>query len=83
MSTEGRVFGRVATSLWVLRLALRSAPGLTITMAVCTLLAGAGYMLEDQYERISTWMNPLSTGIFVICIVAYVTRVVRQGHQHG
>lgn len=49
----------------------------------CTLLAGAGYMLEDQYERISTWMNPLSTGIFVICIVAYVTRVVRQGHQHG
>lgn len=49
----------------------------------CTLLAGAGYLLEDKYERISTWMNPLSTGIFVLCIVAYVTRVVRQGHQHG
>jgi membrane protein DedA with SNARE-associated domain len=49
----------------------------------CTLLAGAGYLLEDQYERLSTWMNPLSTGIFVLCIVAYVARVVRQGHQHG
>lgn len=49
----------------------------------CTLLAGAGYLLEDQYERLSAWMNPLSTGIFVLCIVAYVMRVVRQGHQHG
>lgn len=49
----------------------------------CTLLAGAGYLLEDQYERLSAWMNPLSTGIFVLCIVAYVARVVRQGHQHG
>jgi ATP-binding cassette subfamily B protein len=33
--------GRIAASAWVLRLALRAAPGLTITIALCTLAAGA------------------------------------------
>lgn len=32
--------GRVAASMWVLRLAARSAPGLVLTMAICTLAAG-------------------------------------------
>jgi membrane protein DedA with SNARE-associated domain len=42
-----------------------------------SLLTLAGYLLESQYERISKWLNPVSTGIFVVIAVWYVVRVVR------
>ncbi|MCD6076201.1 MAG: associated Golgi protein [Ramlibacter sp.] len=42
-----------------------------------TLLTLAGYLLESQYERISKWLNPVSTGIFVVIAVWYLVRVVR------
>lgn len=41
----------------------------------------AGYLLESQYERLSKWLNPVSTGIFVIIAIVYVVRVVR--HPSG
>lgn len=40
-------------------------------------LTAAGYLLESQYERLSQWLNPVSTGIFVIIAIVYVVRVVR------
>jgi membrane protein DedA with SNARE-associated domain len=42
-----------------------------------SLLTLAGYLLESQYERISKWLNPVSTGIFVVIAVWYLVRVVR------
>jgi membrane protein DedA with SNARE-associated domain len=45
------------------------------------LLTLAGYLLESQYERIEKWINPVSTGIFVIIAAWYIVRVVR--HPSG
>ena len=52
--------------------------GSALWTAVLTL---AGYLLESQYERIEKWLNPVSTGIFVIIAIWYVVRVVR--HPSG
>lgn len=41
------------------------------------LLTLAGYLLESQYERLSQWLNPVSTIIFALIAVVYVVRVVR------
>ena len=46
------------------------------------LLTLAGYLLESQYERISKWLNPVSTVIFAAIAIAYVVRVVRHP-RHG
>lgn len=45
------------------------------------LLTLAGYLLESQYEKISGWMNPVSTGIFAVIAIVYVVRIVR--HPKG
>lgn len=42
-----------------------------------SVLTAAGYLLESQYERISSWLNPVSTGIFAIVALWYVVRVIR------
>lgn len=42
-----------------------------------SLLTLAGYLLESQYERIAKWLNPVSTGIFVIIAIWYIVRVLR------
>lgn len=41
----------------------------------------AGFLLESQYERLSKWLNPVSTGIFVVIAIVYLVRVVR--HPKG
>ena len=46
-----------------------------------SLLTLAGYLLESQYERISRWLNPVSTAIFAIIAIWYIVRVVR--HPSG
>lgn len=43
----------------------------------------AGYLLESQYERLSTWLNPVSTGVFVVIAIVYVVRVVRHPRRSG
>ncbi|HVE55072.1 MAG TPA: DedA family protein [Ramlibacter sp.] len=48
-----------------------------------SLLTLAGYLLESQYERIEKWLNPVSTGIFVIIAVWYVVRVIRHPSADG
>jgi membrane protein DedA with SNARE-associated domain len=42
-----------------------------------SLLTLAGYLLESQYERIGKWLNPVSTGIFLVIAAWYVVRVIR------
>tara|TARA_R110002012_G_scaffold322103_1_gene555686 strand:+ start:27225 stop:27842 length:618 start_codon:yes stop_codon:yes gene_type:complete len=58
----------------------------TLGSAVWTgLLAGAGYLLESQYEKVASWMNPVSTAVIVGLIGIYLYRVVRQlskGHDN-
>jgi membrane protein DedA with SNARE-associated domain len=41
------------------------------------LLAGAGYLLEDQYERVEGWLNPVTTGVVVLIVGLYLFRLVR------
>ena len=40
-------------------------------------LAGAGYLLESQYERVSEWLNPVSNVVIAGLVVWYLYRVVR------
>ena len=38
-------------------------------------LAAAGYLLEDRYEEVAAWLNPVADGIFGAIAVAYCYRV--------
>lgn len=40
-------------------------------------LAMAGYLLEDRYEQVEHWIDPLSTAVVVSIIVIYIYRVIR------
>ncbi|MCB5175158.1 DedA family protein [Microvirga lenta] len=42
-----------------------------------TLLAGAGYLLQSQYQLVSEWVNPVSNVIVAALVVWYIYRVVR------
>ena len=39
-------------------------------------LAGCGYLLEGQYEKVSGWVNPVSNVIFGVIVVWYLYRVI-------
>ncbi|EYD71029.1 DedA family protein [Limimaricola hongkongensis] len=40
-------------------------------------LFGAGYLLESQYERVQSWLNPVTNGIIVAIVGLYLWRVFR------
>jgi membrane protein DedA with SNARE-associated domain len=40
-------------------------------------LLTAGYLLQSQYERVQTWLNPVTNLILGAVLAAYVYRVVR------
>ncbi|APX89076.1 alkaline phosphatase [Brevirhabdus pacifica] len=40
-------------------------------------LAAAGYLLESQYDKVASWVNPVSTAILVGAIAWYVFRVIK------
>jgi membrane protein DedA with SNARE-associated domain len=42
------------------------------------LLAGAGFLLQSQYERVADWIDPVSTGVVVVLVGIYVYRLIRQ-----
>ncbi len=42
------------------------------------LLALAGYLLESQYEKVSQYMDPISTGVVVLMVLYYLYRLIRQ-----
>jgi membrane protein DedA with SNARE-associated domain len=41
------------------------------------LLAGAGYLLQSQYERVSEWLNPVSNAVLAVLVLWYLYRVIR------
>jgi membrane protein DedA with SNARE-associated domain len=41
------------------------------------LLAGAGYLLKENYEQVEHWLNPVTTGVIVLIVVLYLYRLVR------
>ncbi|WP_210527230.1 DedA family protein [Rubellimicrobium arenae] len=51
-----------------------TAAGSLIWIAI---LAGAGYLLEDNYERVEQWVNPISTLVVLGILALYLYRVVR------
>jgi membrane protein DedA with SNARE-associated domain len=59
---------------------LFSALGTSIWTAA---LAGAGYMLEGQYERVSTYLNPVSNLAFGALAAWYAYRVITFGKQRS
>ncbi len=50
-----------------------SAVGTVIWTSALTL---AGYFLESQYQKVSGWLNPVSTGVIVLIVGWYLWRVV-------
>ncbi len=51
-----------------------TAAGSAVWIAI---LAGAGYLLEDNYEAVEHWVNPVSTLVVVAIVALYLYRVVR------
>ena len=41
------------------------------------LLLGLGFVLEDNYEKVARFVDPISTTVVVGCVVVYVWRLVR------
>jgi membrane protein DedA with SNARE-associated domain len=49
----------------------------TVGTALWTaLLAGAGYLLESQYERVADYVNPVSNVVFAVLALGYLYRLV-------
>lgn len=46
------------------------------SVAWVALLAGAGYLLANQYDRIQAWVNPVSNAVILLIVGWYVYRVV-------
>lgn len=42
-----------------------------------TLLALAGFLLEDQYERVEHWLNPVTTAVVALIVGLYLYRLAR------
>jgi membrane protein DedA with SNARE-associated domain len=51
-----------------------TAAGSAVWIAI---LAGAGYLLEENYEAVEHWVNPVSTFVVVAIVALYLYRVVR------
>ncbi len=45
------------------------------TIVWTSFLTLAGYFLQSQYEKVSAWMNPVSTGVVVLILAWYLWRV--------
>lgn len=56
------------------RFVLYSALG---SLVWCGALALAGYWLEERYDQISAWLNPLSTLVILLLVAGYLWRVIR------
>ncbi|KAF0675847.1 DedA family protein [Profundibacterium mesophilum] len=55
------------------RLVIYSAAG---TLIWTSILAGAGYLLQGQYEQVQGWLNPVSNAVIGIIVLWYLYRVV-------
>jgi membrane protein DedA with SNARE-associated domain len=43
----------------------------------CSALTLAGYWLEDSYDQVGHWLNPVSTAVILILVAGYLWRVMR------
>jgi membrane protein DedA with SNARE-associated domain len=41
-----------------------------------TALTAAGYLLEDRYEQVGRYLNPVATGVFAVIVLVYLYRLV-------
>lgn len=46
------------------------------TLVWTTLLAGAGYWLQDRYEQVSTYLDPVSKIVVGLIVLTYIYRLV-------
>lgn len=54
------------------------------TVVWTALLAAAGYLLQDQYERVAGYVGPVSNAVFGLIVVTYLYRVIRHpGRQRN
>ena len=53
------------------------------TLLWTTLLATAGYLLGERYREVADWVNPVSTLVIALLVVAYLYRVVTFRRQVG
>lgn len=51
------------------------------TVLWTTFLAGAGYLLQSQYQSIANWVNPVANAVFGLIVMAYLYRVVTFGRR--
>ena len=51
------------------------------TLIWTTLLALAGYLLEDAYHRVEGWVNPVSTVVVLGIVGLYLWRVATWGRR--
>lgn len=51
------------------------------TVLWTTFLAGAGYLLQSQYQSIANWVNPVTNAVFGLIVMAYLYRVVTFGRR--
>lgn len=50
----------------------------TLGTAIWTaMLAAAGYLLEQEYERVAAWLDPVSTVVLAAVVAAYLIRAIR------
>lgn len=60
---------------------MRVAPFLLFTalgsLAWTSVLAFAGFLLRENYDRVETWLNPVTTVIVVAVVALYLWRVAR------
>lgn len=52
------------------------------TVLWMTLLAGAGYLLQTEYDRVAQWVNPASSVLLGLGAVAYIYRVATFKEDH-
>lgn len=47
------------------------------------ILAGAGYLLRENYDRVEQWLNPLSTLVVILILGTYLYRLVTSLWRRG
>jgi membrane protein DedA with SNARE-associated domain len=51
------------------------------TLVWTTLLGGAGFLLESQYEQVAAWVDPVSNVVIGVLVLWYIYRVATFGHR--
>lgn len=45
------------------------------------LLTGGGYLLQDNFDKIDAYLDPVTWAVLALVVLMYIVRVVRQGRQ--